>query len=543
MPPVSTAGNGTVATRRGRLTGENIAGGSWGAVGNYARSLPQWIDDIGRDFGDDIHERMLTDAQVAAAVTVLKASVLEDGLVLAPAMDDDTDPAYEQATEIMEECERMLDDLQQSLDDVLWDLTDACALGNRLAEQVYEVRAGVVVNKPLLQLASLKTKPRSSYAFVVDAFMNTLGVLGRQPNMSMPAMTPFFDPANPPANFLGPDKIVVNTFRPKNNDPRGTSVLRPAYDSWWRKRQALVDYVKYLAQFAGPSIWATTPEGAQSQPSLDYLANMVDYTLPNALDPLGNPVPVPNAPLSPEQDLLAKLQQFRNGTVAAFPFGTVLNTIQMQGEGRAFLNALAECNIGIVKAILTQELATEEGEHQSRAASQVHQDVLGTLVRQAKRAVVRMFARQVLVPWVKYNWGDDAARLLVPKVSLGTTEEEDKVPMINAVANLFKSGYMHDSQLAQSDTMLGLPVRDLTQDEPVEDSGATPTPPPAAGQSGDSAPNESPDNAQSQDGQQKQQPAQEEEPPPPPNKIKVRPHLRSKPKRRPRAFMRTRVYA
>src|SRR5206468_532813 len=113
-------------------------------------------------------------------------------------------------------------------------------------------------------------------------------------------------------------KIVVNTFRPKNNDPRGTSLLRPAYDPWWRKRQALVEYVKYLAQFAGPSIWATTPDGAQSQPPLDFLGNTVAYTGPSSLDPLGNPVPVPNAPLSPEQDLLAKLQQFRNGTVAAF---------------------------------------------------------------------------------------------------------------------------------------------------------------------------------------------------------------------------------
>jgi hypothetical protein len=51
----------------------------------------------------------------------------------------------------------------------------------------------------------------------------------------------------------------------------------------------------------------------------------------------------------------------------------------------------------------------------------VHQDVLDTLVRQGKRSLIRVVARDILRNWVRWNWGDDAVPL-VPKPSLGTTE-------------------------------------------------------------------------------------------------------------------------
>jgi hypothetical protein len=64
------------------LRREYVAGGALGWYGPYVRSLPWTIDDVTRDFGDDLYERMLYDAQVAACVQVLKASVLESGMVL-----------------------------------------------------------------------------------------------------------------------------------------------------------------------------------------------------------------------------------------------------------------------------------------------------------------------------------------------------------------------------------------------------------------------------------------------------------------------------
>jgi len=84
--------DGTVAPTPGRpfivranpLT-DYVAGGVGGSgqwYSNYARTLPYALDDVTSDFGDDLYDRMLLDPQVASAITVLKASIIEDGLHL-----------------------------------------------------------------------------------------------------------------------------------------------------------------------------------------------------------------------------------------------------------------------------------------------------------------------------------------------------------------------------------------------------------------------------------------------------------------------------
>jgi hypothetical protein len=505
VPPNSAAIRPLRDPRPSDLQRESVAGGVLGYVAQYARALPQHIDDVTADFGSDLYDRMSLDPQIAASLAVFKASILEDGVNVAPAIDNADDDGFELASQIADEAERVLDDLSTALDDVLWNMLDHQAQGNKLAELVYEMRAGITDGKARLQIAAIKVKPRYSYLFVVDAYENLVGILGRKPGMAAPAGgSSIIDTGNPPPDLLSPRKFAIATFRPKDGDPRGTSILRPAYDPWWRKRQALVEYVKYLAQFAGPSLWATLPEQpAVSGPPLDYLGNVLT-------DSNGDP----QASTSALDSLLTNLQTFRNGTAAAFSYGTELHTIEMQGEGAAFLRAIGECNISMVKAILTQELATEEGEHQARAAAQVHQDVLDTLVRQGKRGVVRMLAKQVLQPWVRFNWGDKAAMALVPKPSLGTTEEVDRAPMINALANAMKSGLLHGSQLPEIDTMLGLPPRDLSQEPVIVESEQPQQPgrPPPEGQP-------------AQDDQQQEADV-------PPDRVRVRPHHRGRPQRR-----------
>jgi hypothetical protein len=180
----------------------------------------------------------------------------------------------------------------------------------------------------------------------------------------------------------------------------------------------------------------------------------------------------------PKKRCGAALEHWRNGTFLGRAVRDGSPPGQLQGEGKAFLDAIAECNLEITKAILTQQLATEEGEHQARAAAQVHQDVLDTLVRQGRRAVVRMLHRDVLRQWVRVNWGDAAVKL-TPLPSLGVTEQRDLPAMMNAVANLQRAGYLHDSQYQGIDEDLNLPARDLTAEPaPVP----APEPAPAGGQ-------------------------------------------------------------
>jgi hypothetical protein len=425
---------------RARPDIEYVAGGSYNWTASYLRALPFYVDDVTRDFGDDLYERMLLDGKVASCIHTLKMGVLAQGVSLVPAATRG-DPAHSRAIELCDFCKRNLDNMIDPLDTVLYDLLDCAAFGNRVAEQIYALEGGQLV------LKTLKPKPRRSVAFVVDVYTNVVGMLGLVPGQGAPILVDGMigSPDQIP-NLLPRAKFAVATFRRKDGDPRGQSILRPAYNAWNIKSQLWGQYLKYLTQFASPSVVGVTPEQAEESPQLDSNGNVV-------LDDNGNPVLV-----SPEQLLLTALLQFQNGTAAAFPHGTSVQPFQMQGDGQAFLRAFELLNREIEQAVTGQALATSEGEHQSRAASEVHQDILGLLIAHGKTTIAEMLRTDVLRPLVRYNFGPDA-ETLAPAVSLSETESHDFAQNATAVGALYQAGYLSPSQLVETDAMLGLPIR------------------------------------------------------------------------------------
>lgn len=458
-PIAGTTGKVTADPRRQYVAGSGLA---W--YSNYARSLPWAFDNLTADFGDDYYERMLYDAVVSSCVVIYKASVLEEGIALAPAIDDKDDPRYDKSKLMLEYCQRVIDDLDPSMDDTLWGMLDACAYGNKVAELNWSDEH-TYTGMQHLRLVSIKVKPRRSTAFVVDTYLNVLGLVARIPGIGVPVQTGTILAIADPGqleNLLPRSKFAVLTFRPKDNDPRGTTLLRAANSAWYEKIQVRQEYLKYLSQFAGGSLIGTTPEGAEASPLVDSNGN-----------------PIPGTSQSPEQQMVAALTQWRNGSAIAFPYGSKVDAFPSEGEGRAFLGALDDCDRQISKAILTQTLATGEGQHQARAAASVHQDVLTTLIRQGRRAVVRMLRRDVLQQMLRLNFGEQAAQELCPKISLGEVEQQDWQSRASGIAALATAKYLSPSQYAEIDrSMLDLPPRDpneqLPQIAPPEDDSKAP---------------------------------------------------------------------
>lgn len=455
-----------------RLQREYVAAGSPYWYQDAARRLPGPIDDISADFGQDIYERMLRDPQVQSNAQVLKSSIIEDGVYLRPGVEQASDTDYDKAKQVADHLQRVFDEQEVPLDESLFDMLDAPFFGHKVAEVKWEYGRGLsgMVTKALNPVA-LKVKPNAATSFVCDAYMNVIGLYPtNQWQYGTYSGSQVISPTDP--NLLPRSKFAVLTWRPRNGDPRGTSILRAAYDPWWRKRQILVEYMRYLTQFAGPSVIGYTSEaeaqGAQT-------------------DPLGNLVVDPNTgefvqALTPEEQMLSTLLRWRNGLAAAFPFGSRVDVIHPAGNGEAFLKGLAQADQQITKAILSQELATEQSDNMARAAAQVHQDILGTIVRQAKKAVVRMLVMDIMRWWVLWNVGENMEHL-IPRPSLGLTEEEDKAPKMNAVAALERAGYLHPSQYPGIDESLGLPARDLSLTYAVD--VPSPGQPPADGDPGD----------------------------------------------------------
>lgn len=459
--PLPPGESGGAAVVRADLIREYAGGGDGVWSASFLRTLPRHIDDVTADFGDDLYERMLLDARIAAEVDNLKAAVLEDGVVLSPAIADAAEDGYALAVTIADAATAMLADLDPAMDDALWDLAGAVALGNRVAEEIYAY--GDVAGKTGLLLARLAPKPRRNYAFVVDPFNRLIGLLARIPGEAGYGTGAALVAADaPPPNLLPRAKFAVYTHRGSDGDPRGTSILRPAYTPWVLKQQMLAEHVKYLTQFASPSLIGILSKLARDKRVTDGAGNFTGTIIAAA------------------DALLAELLAFRNGTALVVPPETEVKELYSTGDGAAFLRAFEMYNRDITLAITGQSLATTEGEHQARAAASVHQDILATRVKQLKLGLARVLRRDVLAQFVRLNWGDDAAKHLTPLVSLGTIEEEDVTPRMTAVAALERSGYLAPSQRPAIDVMLGLPERTPEETAAETERANQPPPPPAA---------------------------------------------------------------
>lgn len=507
-------GEGTVSKKlTANPRDEYVSAGGFVWLPRFIKALPFYIDDLSRNFGDDIYERMLLDSQVFACVAVRKAAVLADGLQIVPVKDiqvpapgsrvkaakkgakvqmrrgarnwlrdqlhawfsgpelepapDDTVAAPSALSqEIADFCRWNLESLQGrpllGRGGVAWEILDGIAVGHKIAEQVYEIpESGRYAG--MLTLKALKVKPRRSTSFVVDVYFNTIGIIGLIPGQGAPVIVESIigEPGNIP-NMLPRDKFAVFSHQQQNGDPRGTSDLRTVYEPWWFKRQNWGEYLRYLALYGGGFIVGKTAPDAQN----------VELT-----DDDGNPTGVT---VTPEQAQLEALQQLSNGGVMSIPDGADVDVHMHSGTNSPYDRAIEVADRQIAKGLLGQTLATEEGKNMSRSASDNHSDILGMLTQMDKEEFASFIRWEILRLLVKYNYGDDAARDLTPHVMLGETQSRAFAETAAGIAALTTSGYLHWTQYQGTDEMLGLPPRDLdvmmaekeAQQNPQDDGGA-----------------------------------------------------------------------
>lgn len=431
---------------------EYVSGGGYGWLENYRRTLPHYIDDLTRDFGPDLYERMMLDAEVSSAASVVKLAILAQGVKLVNPKAQD-DPQYQAGQDMVEFVQRNFDRLDHPFEETLYELLDAMCIGVKIAEKVYELSVEGE-DKGRLMLERIKIKSRKTVAILVDQYTNIKGVVGLKPGMmntlgQADGMLINGAKISDQIKILPREKFIIFSYRPKDGDPRGTSILRPAYNAWWLKTQVWPEYLKYLAQFAGPSLLGFTPEGAENNVLSDQFGNPI-------LDEAGE-----SQQATPEQLMLTNLLAFHNGTAAVFPYGAVVQPLEMQGNGEAFRLALDALNQEITKAILYQTLATGEGQFMARAASETHQDVLDLIIRYGKLSLAHIIETDIVRDLIRYNFGEEQARTLAPQVVLPNTEIQDFAQNAAAIGTLMSVDYLADDQMAETDAKLGLKVRDM----------------------------------------------------------------------------------
>lgn len=426
-------------------TGEYVASWSYGAWANTVdKTLPRHIDDKTAYLSEDLYEQMLLDAQVRANINLLIYGITGGGLEILPASDS---PRDKDIAKFIKDC--LIEGIEETplLTEVLPDLLLAMMLGNRIAEIVWNTPGESSVSfggRSQWSVKRVKVKERKQVAFYVDGAMNVIGIAVRWPIGRPEPVNTFRNPSAPmelifPLEYYR-DNFSWLSWKPKDSDPRGTSLGSAAYDPWWFKQQTKPEWLKYLATSAQGSIIAKLAENANSARRTSVRADGTDAENPGQ---------------SAANELLSTLQEWQNSTIAVVPFGTEVDSIQpTSNNGMPFLLALDFFNNEITKAMTGQHAATEKDGGSGRAPV-VGQEILGLPIGYGCQVAGHFLQRFLVNPIMRKNF---AARTPRPKVLLPGQNKDDFLTSASAVSKLLLTNMIPPSLWATIFIEAGLPL-------------------------------------------------------------------------------------
>ena len=387
-------------------------------------------------YGYDLFRRMLMDSEVDASTdAIVQASTSQALAVMNPI------PYGKDGHDVAQEITNFVTKVLGRLPIDEWrkqQIRQALAFGNAVSEIDWEVATeGPLTGKIIID--RLRLQRPEDYAFVVDRWGEVYGVapVGQAGVFPLGNLIPLLETTPNFIKGIVPRyKISLWTWDMQATDPRGTSILIPAYIGWWSKQRTIEEWSCWLARYSQPSLWATP--GPNAVPSC--------VVAPNGHQTITQPT----------EALLQALIQFKSASVLALPYGSELNMLQATGSVEPFLKSIEAWDRQITRAILGQHLATSEGENQSRSAAEIHALVLRQLIGSVRGFMARMIQEEIINPLVEANY-PDLPDELYPLVNLG--DSDGFPPTVTEIAVLFQSGYFSEDQLPIIDKMLGLPVR------------------------------------------------------------------------------------
>jgi hypothetical protein len=411
---------------------------------NTLEILTQERDELQRFMGPRVYDAMDLDAEVNKCLTVLKTYTLSDGPMISPAVAEQDEKNFDNAKWLSDFVTRACNNIENSsVRDVLEQMMDCMKYGHKVAEKTYDFK-DTGPDAGLYLLKYLKVKKQKSIAFAVDRFKNVIGFKVRGVE-------------NTPTGkqrIIPRDKFFVITFRGKDADPRGTSILRAAYHAWHLKMMMWPEYVTWLKMCAVPGLIGITSKDNDEK---NYLRNADGSPVRDAE---GSLVTIPAT--SQLADALASL---RNASAIAIPAGSEIETVNQQVSSEPFKTSRDVLNEEIEMCLLLQTLATSDSRHNTRAASQTAMTVLDILVFDLKQIVADAFRRDVVKHLIKINLtklteilgiSEDDVLALIPKVTLGDTERRSWAVEGVAATTMYTGQMLKESQLPGVWRQLGI---------------------------------------------------------------------------------------
>lgn len=400
-------------------------------------------DNLLCQHGYDIYRQMSQDPEVDASLDVLVQASSSQPIQAVTELTPE-DKGYNKSLKYVD----FINWVFNRLDIDTWRreaLRAALTFGNSASEIDWEIVQNGAY-EDFASISNIRLQLPEHYGYIVDRWGEIYGVapLGTAAGLSFPLgnLIPLSSTglSKTLANAVPRYKLSVWTWEKKGTDPRGVSILLPVYIPWWSKQRAIEEWSCWLGRYAQPSLWGT--------PGPDAAAICVR-------DASGR-----ETYIQPTEALLKAMSNFKSASIMALPYGSELNMLQVgAGGAQPFIDSIRLFNTEITRGILGQHLATGEGENQSRAAAEVHGTVLKMLINSIRRFIAKQIQRDIIKPLIEANFGD--VGLLMPVVDLG---DSDGWPAtITEIGVLFQAGYFAESQLAEIDRRLGMPVRRVNE--------------------------------------------------------------------------------
>lgn len=421
---------------------EYVSGHKGVLYAQFLKALEPYIDDLTKELGDDLYERMRFDPQIESCLKVLAAAVLADDGKVQPNIVDEDAKDYPLSKEIADFCDRQLKYLETPLDVLGREMfTDGLAVGHKVAELIFNVHLdGEDEGKWYIE--RLHTKPRQNVAFLVDSVMKVRGMLCVIPGLPFPIVSgQLVQSPDLLPNLMPREKFFVYAYNPKNGDPRGRSALRCCYNPWWTKMQTWGVKLAWLSKYGDPPLVGTTAEGDQTVQPVDEAGNLTG-----------------EEGVSPEDALLSIMTALRNGSNVAKPPGTEIVPLEVNmATTNVHDSTIDLCDKQMAKGLMGQVMATEEGSHLNKATQQGGADLLQIQVRNLRREYQACVKRDVLKTLVKVNYGTAASMRYCPDYIISDMAQEDWAKWSSLVNQLFTSGYLTEDQKVFLDKKMGLP--------------------------------------------------------------------------------------
>lgn len=469
---------------------------------NQQKILSNTADEVEVEVSFRAYDNMERDSTIMKSKRILVTSVLSDELQFAPGATEETvgKEEYDIYVQVMELCERAINGLDRPYRETMEQLFgNAIKYGHGVAETEWDYRKDAPSTKPpedpapkgklasmfsgfsnwwkggvksdttaptdpnsgikkpvlkgeklRLMPTGIKVKPRNSTRFVVDDYMNLLGLI----------------PANKSRVGLGFNEIVdrtkflVLTLNKQDEDPRGKSLYRPAFNWANLKTQLPAEIMRFILEESVPKSVGTLP---QDMPPFEFdrdIDGNIQYE-----DPDTKKIP---KMLTGAESFKRQMEGFRSGSGAVIPFGATLEPYKKgltgSGDAEIFNKIIKIIDDQIEESILLQTLAQSEGEHQARSASQQVAEVLYNLVFWIRWQLAMMTLIDLLKVVITINIGEWALRYM-PMVSLGDFIRRDWVEELAALADAYFKGFVDDSQRAQLMYWLNMPKPGTSRQE------------------------------------------------------------------------------